>query len=428
MKRRTALMLMLCLAMTGCAPQIPAATAPETKEEAPSAEEEKAEPEKEPIEEEEEEAVDADELFMEYLKGNVKDTDGNEFTGRGMDTEFALIDLNGDGQNEMALRSDGVWIFDIYACADGKVVMSGVESIGSSGLTIINTKNQYVAGDTGHVSRNQFFVWEIGENGRAEEVLYFSNFWDDWAESGEPEFYKVENPSPDQSSVEDFEPISEEEYNALRDEYLESNKQIKWTSVRTVTDPDGTEDSGSSEVSAAAADEKLMGYLKGEEKDAEGAFFQPTEDDTSIEYTFHDLNGDGLDELIIRRLNKWDSLWVPEVIQYRDGRIEKVLKQEGYASSFINTKGQYVDTTADVIDNICYWVSEIGEDGMARLVIYFIMYYDEGDGAVCYKSENPVSRDFPVDPPVTEITEAEFEALSKEYGQEDTSLVWTKLF
>jgi serine/threonine protein kinase len=57
---------------------------------------------------------DADSHFLEYLKGNEKDANGEKFWAVGEpDMEYALYDMNGDGVNELIVRSYGYWIYDI---------------------------------------------------------------------------------------------------------------------------------------------------------------------------------------------------------------------------------------------------------------------------------------------------------------------------
>lgn len=176
---------------------------------------------------------DADAHFMEYLKGNESDANGETFWAVGEpDMEYALYDMNGDGENELILRSFGYWIYDIIEYKDNKIQPANVENLGSSGVTFINDKNQFVSGDTGHEGRNMYVVSEIDDQGKAKVVMALVNYYDDWAESGSPEFYKQENPPQDYlEKIDKFDVITEEEFNALVDEYSEVNTSIEWTEI-----------------------------------------------------------------------------------------------------------------------------------------------------------------------------------------------------
>ncbi|MBO6241956.1 MAG: hypothetical protein J6O61_14215 [Butyrivibrio sp.] len=175
----------------------------------------------------------ADTHFMEYLKGNETDANGETFWAVGEpDMEYALFDMNGDGVNELIVRSFGYWIYDIIEYKDNKIQSANVENLGSSGVTFINDKNQFVSGDTGHQGRKMYVVSEIGDNGEAKVVMAFVNYYDDWAESGSPEFYKQENPPQDYlENIDKFESITEEEFNALMDEYSKENTFIEWVKL-----------------------------------------------------------------------------------------------------------------------------------------------------------------------------------------------------
>ena len=173
---------------------------------------------------------DADAHFIEYLKGNEADANGETFWAVGEpDMEYALFDMNGDGINELIVRSFGYWIYDIIEYKDNKIQSANVENLGSSGVTFINDKNQFVSGDTGHEGRKMYVVSEIADQGEAKVVMAFVNYYDDWAESGAPEFYMQENPPQDYlENIEKFDVITEEEFNALVDEYSKENTSIEW--------------------------------------------------------------------------------------------------------------------------------------------------------------------------------------------------------
>ena len=176
---------------------------------------------------------DADAHFMEYLKGNEADANGETFWAVGEpDMEYALFDMNGDGINELIVRSFGYWIYDIIEYKDNKIQSANVENLGSSGVTFINDKNQFVSGDTGHEGRKMYVVSEIADQGEAKVVMAFVNYYDDWAESGAPEFYMQENPPQDYlENIEKFDVITEEEFNALVDEYSKENTSIEWVKL-----------------------------------------------------------------------------------------------------------------------------------------------------------------------------------------------------
>ena len=178
-------------------------------------------------------AGDADAHFLEYLKGNETDAKGENFWAVDEpDIEYSLYDMNGDGTNELIVRAYGSWIFDILEYKEGKIQNAGVENLGSSGVTFINDKNQFVSGDTGHQGRAMYVVSEIDGQGNTNLVLALVNYVDDWAASGSPEFYKKENPSSDYlEKVEEFDTITEDEFNSLVDEISKENTAIQWTKL-----------------------------------------------------------------------------------------------------------------------------------------------------------------------------------------------------
>ncbi len=173
---------------------------------------------------------DANTHFENYLKGLEVDVNGDTFWAVGEpDMEYALYDMNGDGVNELIVRSFGSWIYDIIEYKDNKIQSANVENLGSSGVTFINDKNQFVSGDTGHQGRKMYVVSEIDAQGNAQIVMALVNYYDDWAESGSPEFYKKENPTQDYlEHIDTFDGITEEEFNAFVDEYSKENTSIEW--------------------------------------------------------------------------------------------------------------------------------------------------------------------------------------------------------
>ena len=172
----------------------------------------------------------ADEHFLKYLEGNETDANGDKFWAVGEpDMEYALYDMNGDGINELIVRSYGYWIYDIMEYKDNKIQSANVENLGSSGVTLINDKNQFVSGDTGHEGRAMYVVSEIDEKGKSDIVMSFVKYWDDWAESGSTEFYKKDNPSEEYlENTDKLDKITEAEYEALLEQYSKENTTIEW--------------------------------------------------------------------------------------------------------------------------------------------------------------------------------------------------------
>ena len=108
-------------------------------------------------------------------------------------------------------------------------------NVGSAGVSFINTKNQFVSGDTTHASRQQYWISEIDEQGNGKTVLYFSKMWDDWAkEEGQTDYYVCDDPKQDDFTTDDCTKISEAEYEDLLAEYIQE-EQWDWEKV---TDPE----------------------------------------------------------------------------------------------------------------------------------------------------------------------------------------------
>ena len=168
--------------------------------------------------------------FMAYLKGEETDADGETFWAlEEPDIEYALYDLNADGVKELFVRAYGYWINGIMEYRDGAVRYERCEIISSSGVTFINDKDQFVSGDTGHEGRNMYVVSELDKKGDSKMVLALVNYYDDWAASGEPEFYKMENPPEDYlEQIDRFDRITEEEYNSLIEGFSVENTAIEW--------------------------------------------------------------------------------------------------------------------------------------------------------------------------------------------------------
>ena len=180
------------------------------------------------------EIAEADGHFLAYLKGEESDADGEKFWGIGEENiDYTLYDMNDDGTNELMIRIYGTWIDDIMLYKDGKIQRAGVENVGSSGMTVINEKNQFVSADTGHEGRSVYFISELNADNEAQLVMVLENFYDDWAESGSPEFYKKENPTEQDILDQNFDAITEDEFNTLVSEYVVENKNVKWTHLET---------------------------------------------------------------------------------------------------------------------------------------------------------------------------------------------------
>ncbi len=176
---------------------------------------------------------DAEQHFLEFMKGNETDANGEKFWAlEDSDTEYALYDMNGDGIDELIVRAYGSWIFDILEYKDGKIQNAYVENLGSSGVSFINNKNQFVSADTGHQGRSMYVVSEIDEQYNTNLILALLTYYDDWAKSGSPEFYKQKNPPENYiENTEKFDVISEEEFNSLVEEYTQENTSIEWVKL-----------------------------------------------------------------------------------------------------------------------------------------------------------------------------------------------------
>lgn len=172
-------------------------------------------------------------IFYDYLSGKQEDLDGNMFWAVGSDDiEYAVLDMNGDNLNELLIRSFGYWIPDVMVVKDGKVACAGVETAGSSGLSIINTNNQYVGADNTHEGRNMYWISEIGDDGNAQVVLFFAQYWGDWATSGTDEFYMKENPTQADYEAENYDKITAAEYEKLLSEYVSENTELTWKGLK----------------------------------------------------------------------------------------------------------------------------------------------------------------------------------------------------
>ncbi|MBR4341315.1 MAG: hypothetical protein IKP88_01160 [Lachnospiraceae bacterium] len=183
------------------------------------------------------EAQDADKHFLEYLKGNETDSNGEKFWALGdtagfvdkSELEYAIYDINGDGINELLVRDDGNHIYDIMEFKDEKIQYANMEYFGTLGVSMINDKNQYVSGDTAHEGRAIYAVSEIDDQGNADIDIVFLKFWNDWTETGTERFYKKNNPPQDYlENIDALDTIDEEEYDNLVEQYTHENTSIEW--------------------------------------------------------------------------------------------------------------------------------------------------------------------------------------------------------
>lgn len=424
--------ILLSIFLTSCASTtaMPIDSYSSTDEDEPKSVKEILEPEKELVEETKI-LNNADDHYLEYLKGNEADADGEyiyEYDDEA-DAEYAIFDMNSDGQNELLIRIYGYFIPDIIEYKDDKIKRLYVDNGGSAGITFINSKNQYVGGDTTHVGRDLYWISEVDDQKNSHTVLFFGMEYEEYDESKEQSFYKLVNP-PTDYTYEDWEKITKSEYDSLLQEYTQDNEEIPWKKLKNITSVNTSKpDDYSAEKQLGNTDDVLLDYLNGKTPDEEGNLFAISEDDKEIEYVLWDLNGDGQNELIVNRLNRWDSLWVPEVIQYNDNKIIRVLERTDYTKSFINSNNQYVDGTADVIDQESYWVRELDPDGNVKILIYFAWSEDYDTGELdYYKTENPKSKEYPLDPPCVSISESEFNSLKDKYVEKNSLLKWQQLY
>lgn len=182
------------------------------------------------------EKANADEHYLEYLRGNETDSNGEyafDYEEADAEAEYALFDMNGDGQNELFVRLYGYFISDILEYKDGAVTQLNVMNCGSSGATFIDYKNQYVAADTTHEGRKYYWVTELDDNLDAVTVLMFAKEYEAYDESLEPTFYKMEYP-PIDYSYEDLEIISENEYESMVEDYTQGNDTVKWNPLKSI--------------------------------------------------------------------------------------------------------------------------------------------------------------------------------------------------
>ncbi len=253
----------------------------------------------------------ADEMFTKYLRGELKDADGESFWAvNDTETEYVLHDVNNDGQNELIVRSYGYWIPDIIQYKDGKITFSKVENVGSSGISVINNNNQFVSGDTSHEGRDQFWISEIDKSGNSKVVLFFANYWGDWAESGSPEYYKKVLPETEDFTSDDCEKIDETEYKKLLNEYNQENKSLNWQKVSQVIDgDDGEATSNTPSASIENLDLIIKAYDNYMSQNYNSEY-------GAVEISLIYINSDNVPEAIIQQ--NGDISW--SVIGYEDGK------------------------------------------------------------------------------------------------------------
>ena len=344
----------------------------EVKDTKPVDEDDK-EPEPEPDKGEE-----ADKAFIDYLKGNTPDSSGETFWAVGNDdVEYAMRDMNGDGQNELIVRSYGYWIPDIIQYKDGKIVFSGVENMGSSGVTFINTKNQFVSGDTSHEGREQYWISTLDENGDAKEALYFSKMWDDWAESsGRQDFYKSESPDKPDFTTDDCEKIDESEYESLVKEYATEDTSIEWKKVSDIEAEEArqktlerSEEYKNEGSVVENADDLYVKYVRGEIPDKYGKYIDTTKE---IKYAFVDMDDNGQNEMFVAM----DGYMLPGVFRIKDGEVEYteinyIEPGEGdYVAAYVSKLKYYVSGIVSE-DKERYWAFKIEKDYSPIASFYF---------------------------------------------------------
>ena len=221
-----------------------------------------------------------------------------------------LTTLNSDGQNELIVRSYGYWIPDIIQYKDGKIKFSKVENVGSSGITVINNNNQFVSGDTSHEGRDQFWISEIDKSGDARVVLFFANYWGEWAESGSQEYYKKESPQTEDFTSDDCDRIDEAEYKSLLSEYNQENKLLNWQKVSQVMDGDDKESvSDTPSVSIENMDAIIKAYDDYMHQNYESEY-------GAVEISLIYINDDNVPEAIIQQ--EGDISW--SIIGYENGK------------------------------------------------------------------------------------------------------------
>ena len=185
-----------------------------------------------------------DEHLIAYVEGKEADSTGSFFSSEDKFTErniieYALFDLNNDGQNELLMREytpplpGHIDFFSAYQYKDGKVEPLHFEYATFDSCSYINTKNQYAGGDTSHANRETYFVSELDENGDSSVVIFFGYFWNDNPEEVPDCYYMWENPTKELFSEvvhleKDCKKISKEEFKKLEKEYLEENTNIEW--------------------------------------------------------------------------------------------------------------------------------------------------------------------------------------------------------
>lgn len=253
----------------------------------------------------------ADEMFIKYLRGEVKDADEEDFWAiNDPETEYVLHDMNSDGQNELIVRSYGYWIPDIIQYKDGKIKFSKVENVGSSGITVINNNNQFVSGDTSHEGRDQFWISEIDKSGDARVVLFFANYWGEWAKSGSQEYYKKESHKTEDFTSDDCDRIDEAEYKSLLSEYNQENKSLNWQKVSQVMDGDDKESvSDTPSVSIENMDAIIKAYDDYMRQNYESEY-------GAVEISLIYINDDNVPEAIIQQ--EGDISW--SIIGYENGK------------------------------------------------------------------------------------------------------------
>ena len=285
-----------------------------------------------------EEKTDVDRIFMDFLLGKEKDC--NDETFWGLEEEdfqehgsYTLVDMNGDGQNELVVKNSWGWIPDIIEYKDGKIVYSNVDNMGSSGLTLINTNKQFVSGDTGHVGRDQYWVSELDENGNASVVLFFAKIYEEYDETKPVHYYKKEKPEEEDYLNENFDPIDESEFHSLENEYIREDTSLIWNLINSISNDDAALDTGEGNMTKDEA------YEMAEQLDG---------DICAFEYADFDFNGESEAFFAIGDNSK-DKRYPLDAIWFIDssGSLRKVrddFDRSADLSLYKNDKGYYIES------------------------------------------------------------------------------------
>lgn len=297
--------------------------------------------------------------LLAYLAGEEPDTDGNYIsslidTSEELNPEYALFDMNNDGQNELLVRNYGSFIPAIVEYIDNKITVRRMENAMMSGLTIINSKNQYVGGDTGHVGRKEFWVSEIDAQGNEKPLLFFGQEFDGYDETKEPTFYKFVYPAgssiEDDYTYEDWEKTTESEYESLFQEYTQENTGIEWHNLKDVI--------GKTSSDTDPVIEKYKEYINTNYSPAEGA----------VRIAFCYIDGDNIPEAVIEQEAE-PGIAVTKLI---DNKVIELTCLQGF--SYSPKANEIID---DGSDGEYSWINHYRIDGIKMDLIDGVEYYKD---------------------------------------------------